>query len=267
MMPPQFAFSTVDADRAAAFQVVDDPDGYLGIVDNSGNIGTVDKDAQDVYYLDDNAGGAFDATGITVSIVGYANCTSGSTAACPSVDVSPSSDGHDFEVVVSCDGTDIQATDSMTLSIRAEGDGVVVDAQRTTTSQVSTNCRGNTGGGGGGFSSVSAGNVTAGGATQSISFSLNGSDMKSQGTVTIDLSDATGVDYSTASVTAGQSGSASFADADTIEYSPNGKLKTTETVSLSVDGYVVTDGSGDPWTATFSRSDTTGYDSDDFYAE
>lgn len=263
LAPSQFAFSSVTADRTTQMQVTDDPGAYLGIVDNSPNVGTVGKSSGDVVYLDDNAGGAFDASGISASIVSYANCTSDPGVDCPSVDVAPSTDGHDFEVVVSCDGTDIKATDTMTISLQATGSTVSVDAQRTTSDAVETNCRGNTGGGGG-FSSVTAGDVTQDGATQSLSFTLSGSDMKNGGTVTVDLSDATGVDYSGATVTAGGSGSATFVDENTIEFTASGKLKTGTTVQLSVDGYMVTDGSSAPWTAVFTRSDASGYDSDDF---
>lgn len=257
---PQLAISSVEGDRNSTIAAVDDPSGYLGITDNSANVGRVDKDAQEVFYLDDNVG-AFAAADVTATVVAYANCTTDPGVSCPDVSVGPTTAGHDFSVAVSCEGTDIQANDLLTVRIEAAS-GVTVLAERTTGSSVETKCSGNTGSSGG-FSSVTAGDVTTAGDTQTFSFSLNGSDMKSKGTVTIDLSDATGVDYSgaTASTTAG---SATFVDADTIEFSPSGKLKTTETVTISVDGYTVTDADGGPYTAQFVRSDASGFDTDDF---
>lgn len=257
---PQFALSSVEGDRNATLAAADDPTGYLGITDNSANIGRVDKDAREVFYLDDNVG-AFAATDVTATVVAYANCTTDPGVSCPDVSVGLTSASNDFSVTVSCEGTDVQADDVMTLRIEATS-VVTVVAERTTGSTVETKCSGNTATSGE-FSSVTAGNVTTAGATQTFSFSLNGSDMKSQDAVTIDLSDATGVDYAgaTASTT---DGSATFVDADTIEFSPNGKLKTTETVTISVDGYAVTDADGGPYTAQFVRSDASGFDTDEF---
>lgn len=258
MLSPQFAFSTVEADRVSTFESNQDPNGLLGIVDNSPNIGTVDKDSQEVYYLDDNTGGTWSATDITATITSYANCNSGGTADCPSVDVGVTAASHDFSLVVSCSGTDIKATDTMTLDITATGDPTVV-ANRTTSASVETKCRGNTGGGST-FNWVNASNVTAGG-TQTFEFDLN-TTLKNGDTVTIDLSDATGVDYSRPAKVTSVSGNdkAQFLDSDTLQFTSQGS--TSGTVSITVDGYQVTGSTGDSYTAYFSKGGDT--KTDDF---
>lgn len=254
---PQFAYSSVTTDRSGNIDVVADSNAYLGIFDNSQNVGRVDSDPQEVFYLDDNAG-VFTADNVNATVVSYANCTNASTDDCPSVSVGVTTAGYDFAATVSCDGTNIKATDTMTLELRATSSELDVVAQRTTTAAVETNCAGNTGSSGA-FDFVNASNVTSGG-TQTFSFQPNGT-MKNGDTVTIDLSSVEGVDYSSAFVSSVTGNNqAQFVDSTTIEFTSQGS--TSGTVDIVVDGYAVTGNVGDTETAYFSRNGKT--DSDDF---
>lgn len=257
MAPQQLAYSSVEADRVTDVRTVTDPDAYLGIVDNSPNLGTI-QDSGDLYYIDDNAGGVFDATDFTVSVVSYANCTTDTSVSCPAVSVGSSTDGYDFELVVSCSDTDIKATDTMTVSIRAAS-SVTVEADRTTSAAVDTNCRGSSGGNG--FSSVNAEDITTGSGTQTLTFTPN-TKMKSGDTVTIDLGDTTGVTYSNARVVSGRNqntlhGSATLSG-DVIEFTAGVNINAGTTVEIAVD--YSTSSSGSTYTAVFSRSGTTAQD-------
>lgn len=252
-----FGFTNVTGARDVNVTVAGDPKrAVLGITDNSANIRRIDKESGEIFYLDDNTGGSFDLFASDVTLVDYANCTDD----CPSVFLELA-ENHDYAVTVSCDGTNIDTTGPMTVQIEMNGSEVSVTTSQTTNNSIETKCNGNTESSG--FSLVSASNVTQNG-TQEFEFSPSNSKINKGDTITIDLNDADGVDYSaaTATVTSGN-GSASL-DSNTIVFTSDSNTNKNKSVTIDVDGYAITDSSGE-YTAFFNRGSKT--ESDKFTVE
>lgn len=262
-----FGFTNVTGTRGVIIETAANPEeALLGIIDNSANVGQVKDGSGDVFYLNDNTGGAFDFAASDVTIVDYAGCTSDTANDCPDVSIGLTSTDHDYAVMISCDGTDIKATETMAIQIEVNGTGVSVDTTRTTENAVETQCSGNTETGG--LRSVSASDAPQNG-TQTFSFSPASSAIEDGDTIFIDLSDADGVDYSSATgtVKSGKNknkshGTASFIDSNTIEFTATTKVNTGDTVTIEVDGYTIAGTSGETYSARFSRNSAS--DRDDF---
>lgn len=143
-----FDYATVE--RSSTVQVADDPDAYLGIVDNSADASAnVDgeNDTGNAYFLDDNANAFGDASAFQSSVVrvdyddGTTDTDPGLYATIRNTDVIESlTSSHDFVLQLECEDTaDDQGVGYVTVAVTATGDDIV-DAQRTTNQQLSIDC-------------------------------------------------------------------------------------------------------------------------------
>ena len=143
-------FDQALTDRTGTVAVVNDPDAYLGIVDNSADSGANvngSGDTGNIYFLDDNAGAFADSSAFDESVVrvAYDNGTTdsdpGLTATVRNTDVLTSlTTDHDYVLQLECeDGASDQGTGTVTVSITATGDDDV-DAERTTNETISIDC-------------------------------------------------------------------------------------------------------------------------------
>lgn len=138
------------ADRTTTIDVANDPDAYLGIVDNSADAGAnIDggNDTGNVYFLDDNANAFADASAFSGTVVrvdyddGTTDTDPGLNASVRNTDVVESlTTSHDFVLQLECeDGSSDQGNGSVTVAITATGDDVV-DGERTTTETINIDC-------------------------------------------------------------------------------------------------------------------------------
>jgi hypothetical protein len=143
-------FDYVMADRTGNITVADDPDAYLGVVDNSADTAADiegENDTGNAYFLDDNAGAFADASAFDSAVI-QIDYDDGTTATDPGVyatvrntDVIGSlTTSHDYVLQLECEDTaDDQGTGYVTVAVTATGDATV-DLERTTNQKISINC-------------------------------------------------------------------------------------------------------------------------------
>lgn len=133
-------FSGVSADRPTSVTLADDPDAYLGIVENTDTLTVGNDDDAVLFQLNDNVGnfdaGSTDDVGATfVSFNG-----DGSYGLVASVELSDV-DGHDWDVVIACgEETDLDDEGHVTVEITAQN-GISITGDRTT-GPVEVQCNG-----------------------------------------------------------------------------------------------------------------------------
>lgn len=161
---PVFGFSTLAADRDLNVATAEDPDGYLGIHDNSGSSDSdVKKNGPgEVFYLDDNVG-SLEASDIDVTNVLYDGSQSSLDG-----DVVTNGGEHDFTVQISCGDSNLKDPGEITVQLDVSGD-VAIELDRTTDQTVDVKCRGNGNTGGG---DVVAKNPSTGGNSDELTFDL-----------------------------------------------------------------------------------------------
>lgn len=260
---PAFGFSTLDADRGVSASTADDPNAYLGVIDNSAASGADVHPRNDrrgeVFYLNDNAD-AFDASSIEATAVAFDGGATNLQAT-----VETASGGNDYVIAVRCGGsTRNNADGTLEVDVTAEG-SLGVELTRTTSQPISVNCRG-----GGGFASVTASDLVSFAgpdAEQTITFEPD-ARLGNGDRVVVDLSEphAGVLNYSEATVTGvspGNAGSATFVADDRVEFTAQGSVNGQ--VELTIEGIQIEEQfSSYQYAVGFERTDTGATDSAQF---
>lgn len=141
-------FSAVSAERTASITVADDPDAYLGIVDNSGSsdADVTDTSTGELYYLYDNVG-SYDTTNVAITIesIDYGDGTATTnpdlTVTIRNADLLEGvTQNYDLYVEISCDeGSTESGIGHLTVVFDAS-DTVSVLAERTTNQTINVDC-------------------------------------------------------------------------------------------------------------------------------
>ncbi|WP_312911007.1 hypothetical protein [Natronosalvus caseinilyticus] len=136
---PVFGFTTISADRGVSVSTATDPNGLLGVIDNSaaGSADVVPSNNQrgEVFYIDDNAG-LFDVNDVTVNDIKFNGQETGLEA-----NVQTDGTNGDYAVVVTCGTSNLKDPGTLTVQLTASS-SVTVDLERTTGAEIDVNCRG-----------------------------------------------------------------------------------------------------------------------------
>ncbi|UTF54406.1 efflux RND transporter permease subunit [Natronosalvus rutilus] len=136
---PVFGFTTISADRGVSVNTASDPNGLLGVIDNSaaGSADVVPSNNQrgEVFHIDDNAG-LFDVNDVTINEVRFNGQET-------NLDAQVETDGTngDYAVVVTCGTSNLKDQGTLTVDLTASS-SVTVDLERTTGAEIDVNCRG-----------------------------------------------------------------------------------------------------------------------------
>lgn len=261
---PTFGFSSIAADRGVMIAVTDDPNAYLGVIDNSESTAANIQNKNDeslLYYLNDNTGAFSSEEMIDADAIAFEGSTTGLEAR-----VEADSGSNDFAVIVSCGSSNLKAQGSLTIEIAASN-GDRVELQRTTTDTIDVSCRGG-GNAGNGFDSVRVQDVDSytspGDDRQEFAFTPSSKLNSGQGEVRIDLNDPhpESVNYEGQptyypDVTLEQgSGSVAYdSETNEIVYTTGSQDKSGNEIVISVGDYVAYGPSG-PHEVTFTRTRT-----------
>ncbi|PCR91385.1 hypothetical protein [Natrinema ejinorense] len=264
MAGPTFGFSSLAADRGVQVTAVDDPNAFLGVVDNSGStdadIGN-SNDESSLYYLNDNAGEFSSASAISADVTGF-----NGEATSLNARVEADSGTDDYVVTVDCGSSNRKGDGTVTVDIVA-ADGIRVEMERTTAETISVNCRGGGNGKtGDGFDNLRVGDVDAytspGDDRQEFAFTPSSKLNSGNGEVRIDLNDAhpDAVDYEApptyypdVTLTQG-SGWVEYDDTThEIVYHAGSQDKAGNEIRISVGDYAAYEPSG-PHEVTFTRT-------------
>lgn len=141
-------FSSVSAERTVSVTVADDPDAYLGIVDNShsSDADVTDSTNGELYYLYDNVG-SYDTTNVAITIerIDYEDGTATTdpdlTVTIRNADLLEDvTQDYDLYVEISCDeGSTESGTGHLTVVFDAS-DAVSILAERTTDQTITVDC-------------------------------------------------------------------------------------------------------------------------------
>lgn len=264
MAGPMFGFSSLAADRGVQVAAVDDPNGFLGVVDNSGSTDANIRNSNDessLYYLNDNAGEFSSADAISADVTAFNGETTELDAR-----VEADSGSNDYVVTVDCGNSNQKGDGTVTVDLFA-AEGVRVELERMTAETISVNCRGGGNGKtGDGFDSLRVGDVDAytspGGDRQEFVFTPSSKLNSGNGEVRIDLNDAhpNAVDYEAPpayypDVTLHQGSGWVEYDENTHEivYHAGSQDKAGNEIRISVGDYGSYEPSG-PYEVTFTRT-------------
>lgn len=258
------ALSSVSAGRGVSVSAADDLTALLGLDPVDGVIEVSDNEPI-VAELTNNSSEQMTVSSLEVISIGTGTTDDDLVeVAEPIQGDTISTDGTD--VTVRCNSDEDIGEESVTIRADVSTSSFSIDrANFDVTLDIQCDTGGNTASG---FQSVFAGDVN-GTDPQLFSFQGDG-DIKSNATITIDLSSVDGVDYSdaTANLTAQRNNNdeAEFVDENTIEISLQGNAQEFE-YELEVEGYVITGNTGDEYVAQFGRSDSDQRDADSFVIE
>ncbi|WP_092930592.1 hypothetical protein [Natrinema hispanicum] len=144
MAGPTFGFSSAAADREVQVATSDDPNAYLGIIDNtvSNDIKVNKGNSGSVYDLNDNAGTLSSANDISANVIAFSGDTGdiGFEAS-----VKDDSGQNDYEVIVTCGSSNRKATETVTIELITDRNPRI-ELGRTTADTISVNCKNNGGG-------------------------------------------------------------------------------------------------------------------------
>lgn len=266
LVGPTFGFSSIAADRGIQITTMDDPNGYLGIVDNSDSPDSNIQNRNDeslLYYLNDNSGEFSSAAVISANVISFEGATTGLEAR-----VEADSGSSDFAVIVDCGSSDRKAQGRVTVEMIADN-GIRVELQRTTENTIDVSCRGGGGGNTGrGFDAFRVQDVdsytSSGDDRQEFAFTPSSKLNTGQGEVRIDLNDphpdsvnyeGQPTYYPDVSLEQG-SGSVSYdSETNEIVYSAGSQDRGGDEIVISVGDYVTYGPSG-PHEVTFTRTKT-----------
>lgn len=253
---PQFAYSSVTADRAANVGVAADTNAYLGI-DANGDIGELrgDDNPQPVATLTNNLGQTVD---VDVRVENIPGASDDILSAYPNgASISP---GNAKNATVECNTTDSVGQKNVTFGVDATGPSVsIVNATFTVTIDIQCG-KGQVTQTGLTNVHVSDLNTSETGQTQTIEFELT-EDLAAGENVTIELLKVergnNRLDYSGATVSTGANGTVTDARPGNdyvVEFQAGETLSAGETVTITVDG-VDAGNRADTYNADFQRSD------------
>ncbi|MFC7213919.1 hypothetical protein ACFQO4_07475 [Saliphagus sp. GCM10025334] len=136
---PVFGFTTINADRGVSVGTASDPDGLLGVIDNSGNksanVNPSTNQRGEVFYLDDNTG-VFGVSDVDADVVGFKGQDTNLEA-----QVETDGTSGDYVVVVTCGTSNLKDQGTLTVQLTASS-SVTVELERTTGAEIDVNCRG-----------------------------------------------------------------------------------------------------------------------------
>lgn len=280
MAGPAFGFSSLAADRGVYVGTATDPNGLLGVNDNSDTADANIKNSNDqslLYYLDDNTGAFSSTNAISANVTAFDGSSTALEATVQSAD-----GVNDFIVVMTCGQSNLNTQGYPTVEITANDTDLRVELERTTVNPIDVNCRGGGNGGGGGnnpgagFTELRVDNVDAytspGDDRQTFAFTPSSDLNPGNGLVRIDLNEPhpSAVDYEAEPtyypdvVLEQGSGSVSY-DTDTKElvYDPGSHDDAGSEIIVSVGDYAAYGPSG-PHEVTFTRTRTGAEGTADF---
>ncbi|USZ71064.1 hypothetical protein [Natronosalvus halobius] len=239
---PVFGFSTLSADRGVSVSTASDPNGLLGIIDNSGNrsanVSPSGNQRGEIFYVNDSTGlfSASDAD-VNADIVSFNGQNTDLEA-----HVKTDGTNSDYTVVVTCGTSEFKGQGTVTVQLTASS-SVKIELERTTSAEIDVNCPG----GGGGKNGPPGLEVTSVDFVQGgvVEFSINNTGGK------IDITEVSVTRTSTAATEISQEGQAG-------EVIVNGGVGNTEAASASpweIRDQIVEFGNGNGKRVTLEKGD------------